>query len=205
MSSKECTIHIKNGRITLTLKDKPLTTSKEISLNSLAKLIGQIGTSSPLLSTGCRVIASEGEMKHYCIECGARIAPMTIQRNGVTEIKKQIYYPNNIFIFSFYGDNIISSYCVCSIGTLTSLDDKIFRTPFGNTYEDGRICWGENDLTRYSPSNLDLLTELYYTSPFNGELDDLSFINIDACTKSLDLKCLRPMGKFSEVFPQFRR
>lgn len=202
---KTCIIEIDESKIALTLQNGDILSSKVITLGSLLKLLGNLSLSFELLPKNCRFVSQQGELTHYCVEIEAQHCPMTVERNDVRNVIPKIYHPNNLFIFSIFQNQILSSFCVCTKEPIKSLNDEIFRSPFGNTHHDGRICWGNTDTQQYTVSNLHTLALTYYTSGFNGELDENSFSNIDLCKKHFNPSVLRSMGQFGDNFPQFKQ
>ena len=51
-----------------------------------------------------------------------------------------------------------------------SRDTLVYRAPFPNVYEDGRICWGQNAAPPVAVEKARQAWELFFKAPFNGDL-----------------------------------
>ncbi len=47
---------------------------------------------------------------------------------------------------------------------------QLYHAPFPNTYDDGRICWGENGNQAVDASQAEKTLDLFFESPFNHDL-----------------------------------
>lgn len=60
---------------------------------------------------------------------------------------------------------------VLDVPTVFRQDFLVVRWPFGNVYDDGHVCWGENstgDLT--SPAHIFTMANRFFDTPFNTDL-----------------------------------
>ena len=53
--------------------------------------------------------------------------------------------------------------------------EPIYRAPFSNVYDDGRICWGHNAVQIPQLKAIQGLSTLFFGAPFNTDLDENRF------------------------------
>jgi len=59
-----------------------------------------------------------------------------------------IPFPETVFLFYVDREKIVQSKLFACIPPIGRRNDQLFRFPFGNVYEDGKICWGNIVLPR---------------------------------------------------------
>ena len=102
-------------------------------------------------------------------------------RRRAAELKGEDYkasmitipFPACIFMFVVKGGRLRTSKVVAVKQTLNTMADRVYRFPFGNTFQDARICWGYNDLPEFNkPMDAISMMALFFDAPFNGDLLD---------------------------------
>ena len=182
--STDLTIKIPAGsseaRVTLTDKDG-LKNHKTVMVDNLISTL----TSSFKFSTGLLPVNTRffsGTVSDYLIgiESPARVrrflkSTYFTQNNLPKELK--IPFPSCLFVFDVRGGKINKTKVFALKGPIARESDTVCRFPFGNTYHDGKVCWGRN--TMPAISNLTSLTQVvatFYDAPFNGDLFDAATI-----------------------------
>ena len=130
-----------------------------------------------------------------------------IQFDNNHNVDKEFRIPFPICLFIFYvSDGLIKSSKLFALNEkLNNKKDTLYRFPFGNTYEDGRICWGNNKIPKIKkPQSLHSLIAMFYDAPFNGDLFDSKTIKMERSNfwtfvKSLDGKDFFPNKVLFEV------
>ena len=91
------------------------------------------------------------------------------------ENKKQkvmkIPFPPCLFIFSVKNGKLSHTEVHALSRKISTENEMLYYFPFGNTYQDGKVCWG----TAYPPSvkipmNLISAVSTFFDSAFNGDL-----------------------------------
>jgi hypothetical protein len=89
-----------------------------------------------------------------------------------------IPFPACLFVFVVKGGCIRASKVAVVKQTLNTINDRVYRFPFGNTFGDARICWGYNELPKFEkPMDAISLMALFFDAPFNGDLLDTRTMN----------------------------
>ncbi len=113
----------------------------------------------------------------------------------------KIPFPSVIAIFRISQNKIITSNIYAIQNQLLSEKDTIYRFPFGNTYEDGKVCWGggnSNILTNIkSPMHLLGTMAAFFDLPYNGDLSVGAFSD----KKHKDFWALIASLRNESVFP----
>lgn len=143
-------------------------------------LISQL-TSSFKLSTGIlpkNTRFFSGSLSNYIIgiEEPSRVRRFACKHGDIMTTDIRVPFPTCLFAFSINGGRLNGSKVFATSGSSILKDtDPLFCFPFGNVYEDGRICWGSN---RIPPANTPLavtgIINLFYDAPFNGDLFDIA-------------------------------
>jgi len=96
-------------------------------------------------------------------------APGRIKRFIYRDKSYNIPLPDCLFIINVDNTYIQNSYLYSTISFNSS--SRLYHFPFGNVYDDGRICWGYNQLPRITDKQqLDGVVITFFDSPYNGDL-----------------------------------
>jgi len=160
-------------------------TQKTISIEDLAsRLASTHKLSTGILPKGTRYYSGSALNYIIGIEVASRKRMFMADfynRRELAEAKGLKYKPNNIevcfpptlFIFNVKNLKLSDTKVFALKQTLVKEDDMLYRFPFGNTYADGRICWGNNKIPSIkNPFCLIEVMSLFLDSPFNGDLVD---------------------------------
>ena len=49
-------------------------------------------------------------------------------------------------------------------------DSPVYRAPFPNVYENGRICWGSHKVSEVTPANIQKTWKLFFGTTFNNHI-----------------------------------
>lgn len=88
--------------------------------------------------------------------------------------------PRCIFFFKINNERIMNSYLYCLLNPLGTNMDRLYWFPFGNTWEDGRICWGSQSSMPVikTPMALVGLIGMFFDLPYNGDLYNTHHIRL---------------------------
>jgi hypothetical protein len=117
----------------------------------------------------------------------------------------KIPFPTCLFVFEVKGGRITDTKVFALRGLAQREVDTVCRFPFGNTYNDGRVCWGSNKLPAIpNPLALVSIVATFFDAPFNGDLFDSSTIQrpADHKHKLMDFWAMLVYLNKKEVFPQ---
>jgi len=186
-SVKDLTIKINpnNTEATVIMERNGLTTQKTVSIDDLAASLAanhQINTG--VLPKGARFYSGSGTNFTICTEAAPRVRNIVFDyyaRRRAAEEKGEEYkastiaipFPTCLFMFVVKGGLARISKIVTVKQTLNTMNDRVYRFPLGNTFGDGRICWGYNATPKFEkPMDAISMMALFFDAPFNGDLLD---------------------------------
>lgn len=80
-------------------------------------------------------------------------------------------FPTLAFLFKVDAGNLTESYCFAVKDKKISRESRLFRYPYGNVYDSGKICWGNNFLGKIlQMKGLDRVIQLFFGSETNDDL-----------------------------------
>lgn len=162
-NSADAYVSIRNGK---TISKKIVSIPNLIS--SLAK---EQKISTGLLPRGARVYSGSENNYTIVIEVPAGIRPINYNTKNFI-----VPHPSYLFFFRVSNSSVVDVRIFALGGPITSLKNALYRFPFGNTYGDGRICWGGVHLPKIeNPINLISIIGMFLDSKFNGDLSGGSF------------------------------
>jgi hypothetical protein len=157
-NSADAYVSIRNGK---TISKKIVSVPNLIS--SLAK---EQRISTGLMPRGTRVYSGSGNNYIIVVEVPAGIRPINYNTKNLI-----IPHPSYLFFFKVVNSSVVDVRILALGGPITSLKNVLYRFPFGNTYGDGRICWGSVRLPKIeNPINLISIISMFLDSKFNGDL-----------------------------------
>lgn len=171
-ASTEMLIKLNNtsADATVVTKNNNISTTKVISIESLiTSLTGGHKISTGILPKGTKFFS--GSLSDYIIgiEIPRCIRPLRYVRDGVFEYN--IPFPMCFVVFYVIDGRISNTYVYALKNPVTSKSTELFNFPFGNTYGDGRVCWGGVRLSEVkSPTELLSTISLFFGSEYNGDL-----------------------------------
>jgi len=145
---------------------------------------------------------------------------VSYHRRGSSDVVKyNIPTPYSVFGFIVRERRIVDSFLVASQMPILENTTEVYKFPFGNVFDDFRICWGRTTLpTIRSPRFLAGLPNLFYAAPFNGDLSENVFQGYHYDTNNLEHffeelngremfphQKLIPVGTFEDFLRQVRR
>jgi hypothetical protein len=69
------------------------------------------------------------------------------------------------------GGHLSRTQLLCSGSSISGLESKVHPWPFGNVYDNSKICWGSVESWRHlKPENFGQMSDLFFGSPFNRDL-----------------------------------
>lgn len=202
---------------TVIIERNGITAQKTVSIDDLAASLSanhQINTG--ILPKGTRYFGGSGSNFTICAEAAPRVRNIVFDyyaRRRAAESKGEDYQASNIaipfptclFMFVVKGGRLRTSKVVCVKQTLNTMNDRVYRFPFGNTFQDGRVCWGDNELPKFEkPMDAVAIMALFFDAPFNGDLLDGKTVSAikDGKTSIPDALALIKHIEGKEKFPE---
>jgi hypothetical protein len=158
----------------LSLKNGNLIEYKTVSIDELiSNLISDFKFSTGILPNNTRFFS--GTSIDYIIGIETPPIKRIFYKKSKESGKVKIYipFPICIFIFHVIKEKVCDSKLFSLKNTLMRDKDILCRFPFGNTFTDGRICWGSNKLPKICiPMNLVSCIATFFDASFNWDLFD---------------------------------
>lgn len=158
-----------------------VTREKCISVEDLtANLARRNVMTTGLLPSNCRMF--KGDRNNYTIvlESPAKVRRFQLyvsQRayeegeNNYSPENLMVPFPYTLFFFSVNNRRVCNTMVYSLDRKLGTEEDALFYFPYGNVYDNGRVCWGRVELPEIgSPMALAGLVGLFFDAPFNGDL-----------------------------------
>lgn len=146
---------------------------KTVAADNFMEQLGKLGNSvTPLLPVGCRMCASGGDSTVVVIETPAR--QMKVAVNTKDYVLSTPF--TQFFLRVKESRKGQWGYVACHVTAtkkpLQSEDDAIYKTPFPNTYDDGRLCTGStlDGELRPLPELCRHFVAGFFGSTFNSDL-----------------------------------
>lgn len=170
------TIELRESHAIFTIPENGRIVTKQFRPETLAKIISQ----DLNLDTG---ILPPNTLRYTCNKFGTFIgifSPSCVRRvkydthaenKEISEFTCPV--PHSLFILQFNKtDQFQYAYVYAFKTNIVTKDTEIFRFPFGNVHQDGKICTGNSiENTKITPINCGSFIETFYNSPFNSDLD----------------------------------
>lgn len=187
----------------ITIKDKDKVINKSVSIDSLvSSIVSDHKISTGILPRGTRFFSGTQTNYTIGIEVPRNIRYLKYVRDGVFEYN--VPFPVCFFVFHVENFIVTATKVFSLLNPITSNNDFIYGFPFGNTYSDGKVCWGGVNVPIInSPFELLSLIGLFLSSEYNGDL--IGFHNFRSSTyeeiKTRDIKSLLKFLDKKEIFP----
>jgi hypothetical protein len=180
MGKSDLIIRIPSGsseaHVTLT-NERGIASHKTVVMDNLiSTLTSSFRFSTGLLPNNTRFFS--GTTTDYVIGIESpprvrRFLQASYSTRGKLPKELKIPFPTCLFVFRVNGQKVRDSRAYSLRGSASREIDTVCRFPFGNTYNDGRICWGGNKLPAINnPVALVSVVATFYDAPFNGDLYD---------------------------------
>lgn len=195
----------------VTLVDgKGMSNHKTIMVDNLiSNLTSSFKFSTGLLPNNTRFFSGSASDYTIGIESPSRVrrflqASYTRTNAGKLPKELKIPFPTCLFVFEVHSGKIKQSKVYALRNPVAREIDTVYRFPFGNTYHDGKICWGGNKLVAIAtPMNLVSVIATFFDAPFNGDLFDGNTIrpSLDKDMKDKDFWSMLVYLNGKEIFP----
>lgn len=182
MRAEDCslTITIPNGgtdaHISMT-EPNGVAKQKTVSVDDIvSNLASSYRFSSGLVPKGTRFFCGTPTDYLIGIESEARVRRLEARGNENRDM--MIPFPMCLFVFSVRARRIRQTWVLTLKRPLETENDLAYNFPFGNTYSDGHVCWGEARLPEiHQPMELVGIINMFLDSGFNGDLvEDYNYI-----------------------------
>ena len=171
------------AQVTLT-DDRGVEAHKTVVMDSLiSNLTSSFKFSTGLLPNNTRFFSGTATDYIIGIESPSRVrrflrSSYTTRSSGKLPNELKIPFPTCLFVFYVKGIKIRNTRVFSLRSPLSRSNDVMSRFPFGNTYQDGKVCWGSAKLPSISnPMMLVSCIATFYDAPFNGDLFDRQTFN----------------------------
>lgn len=153
--------------------DGPVQNKKFLSIEDVKSLFeGSVLHETGLLPKNCIYHGVDGSKYFVIIEVPASKRPTLLRDRQNNQILSQdVPIPNLVFGFYVEGEMLRTSYCFSTQMGVTGLDTPLYHFPLGNVFDDGRICWGNADVSLLRTMfEISQLPHIFFEAPFNGDL-----------------------------------
>jgi len=112
----------------------------------------------------------KGDVKTIAIATAPEVRQILVRERserGSPYEKRMVPVPALLWVFRINKERMSSSF----LRVMLKNSDSLYRFPFGNTHDNGEICWGNVPLPAItSPRDASRLPEIFFSSGFNGDL-----------------------------------
>lgn len=148
---------------------------KPISLQDFTSCVNsEFCFSTGLLPRNTRFFSGSPMKFSIGIETPPMIREIKYKSNNSTFVEKFIVpLPPTLIVFRVNESEVVDTKIVALEKPIFSINDSVFRFPFGNTHNTGGVCWGHVDLP--SVNNMFALSvciSMFFESEYNGDLFD---------------------------------
>jgi len=182
----------------ISLIDGDLITKRTVSTDDLlASMAASYNFSTGIQPKGTRFFTGTPSKYLIGIETPALVRPFYVSSparrneegdNYIPE-KVMIPIPYCLFVFKIVNNELHSAWVFGLAGPVRSDEDPLYRFPFGNTFTDGRVCWGSVKRRAVKkPMETIMLISNFLDSTYNGDLFDNSTIKEDLLYNDLSKK-----------------
>lgn len=164
-------------------KDGDIEQKKYINISDLSNIFNQnLEITTGELPLGCKYFARKQDGSMIVIlERQPKVWDCKVlPRHNRTLRTVRVPLPYLIFGFVIRNGQIARSQMALSQGPITPLNQNVYRMPYGNVYDDYRICWGGQRLPNITnPYQLSGIPELFFEAAFNGDLSGDAYQNFE--------------------------
>lgn len=101
-------------------------------------------------------------------------------RRSSEVLKYKVPIPYVYFAYLVRDRRVVDSYCISSKYPVLEKTTQMYTFPYGNVFDDFRICWGRQVLPEIpNPRYLADLPDLFFAAPFNGDLSENRFVGFN--------------------------
>lgn len=193
------TIEIEDDQITARESNGIAEDIKYLEYKDLEDLFAKEYVETGILPAGCKYLSKKKGLTNIIIESPAQIREVLyFDRSEKVILKFKVPTPYTYMFLQIRAKAVIKSLLCVGKGPINSMNDKVFKFPFGNVYDDLKICWGKNDLPSVETNQVGGFISMFYNAPFNDDLSNSafnSFSNVETfyqLLKNLDTKIQFP-------------
>ncbi len=169
------TIELKQGRTEAIARfktDEGKIATKTIAVADLiAELSRDLEITTGVLPGGTRFYSGTKSVYRIGIQVPAKVRTADFTLHDVGPKRITVPFPEMLFVFSIREKRISDSTLFACIPPIGRAHDRLYFFPFGNVWEDGRICWGSVHQPQIEePIVLDTMVTRFFSSAFSGHL-----------------------------------
>jgi len=144
---------------------------KTISVDDLiTQLASSHRISTDILPRGTRFYKGSPSDYYIGVELIPKKRPLQID-NVEDGVRKFLPVPRSLFVMHIKNNRSFNTWLFCLAAPLNNWSESLYGFPYGNVYEDGRICWGDARLGNITkPMDLIGALAMFFDSGFNGDL-----------------------------------
>lgn len=166
---KKAIIEISAEGYYMTLKDGAQESTKAIEYDDLTEMFSRNFIETPILPAGTIYYAKKDGSEVILFQDSPKIRQVLQSSYGTS--RHTIPTPNTIFGLGFRNSVLTTSLVGTTVMPAFSLETTLKDYPFGNIYNDGRVCWGSAEIGHIDSivQVNDVISE-FYNASFNGDL-----------------------------------
>lgn len=159
-----------NGQIQLVDQRSLASQTRYVSLESLIEVFRQQAIGSPVLPPGCLQYWRGHEYSIFVLQKPAHVREMWL---GTVSYAMPV--PDLLFVFRIRQDpanplSLADSVVLAMTGPWENEDTVLYEFPYGNIFSDRTVCWGDFEVEVPNFHHLDVLTDIFLSTPFNTDL-----------------------------------
>lgn len=145
--------------------------TKTIAIADLvAELSHDLEITTGVLPNGTRFYSGTKNVYRIGIQVSAKIRTTEFHLHDLSQAFT-VPFPEMLFVFGIKEKRIIHSMLFACVPPIGRPNDRLYLFPFGNVWEDGRICWGSvQQASIDEPIVLDTMVTRFFGSVFSGHL-----------------------------------
>lgn len=147
-----------------------VTTKTIVIAELVAELSHDLEITTGILPNGTRFYSGTKNVYRIGIQVPTKIRTTEFHLHDLSQAFT-VPFPEMLFVFGIKEKRIINSMLFACIPPIGRPHDRLYLFPFGNVWEDGRICWGKvPHASIEEPIVLDTMVTRFFGSVFSGHL-----------------------------------
>ncbi len=137
----------------------------------LLELSKDMEITTGILPSGTKFYSGTRNRYRIGIEVSAKVRTADFKLHEVGQRSMTVPFPEMFFVFAVGDRRITDSLLFACLPPIGRSHDRLYHFPFGNVWEDGRICWGNIAHPEIAePIALDGVVNKFFSSIFSGHL-----------------------------------
>lgn len=175
-----------DGRVQLVDQRGKSNRTRYVALESLISVFSQQSIASPTLPPGSIQFWRGGGYHVVALQRPAHVRTMYMYDEPY-----KLPMPDTLFLFRVQKESdleikLIEAAVFAMKGPWNGGDTQLFDFPYGNVFDDRTICWGDYNVKLSQFHHLDMVTEMFFDTPFNTDLAGVYDDGTDECENLVD-------------------